>query len=95
MATSAALIAAAQDRDLLARAIALAAESGIENPQAFIESRRHQLAAAPVDDSGTNSVASVYEFAQASYTPTPRPGEDETKVTDTHLKAAIRYLAEQ
>ena len=91
MATSAALIAAAQDSDLLARAIALAAESGIDNPQAFIESRRHQLAAASVSESG-DTVASVYEYAAAQ--PRYRTGEDPAAVTDDHLRAAIQNLAE-
>ena len=91
MATSAALIAAAQDRDLLARAIALAAEAGIDNPQAFIESRRHQLAAAPVGG-GADTVASVYEYAAAQ--PRYRTGEDPAAVTDDHLRAAIANLAE-
>lgn len=91
MATSSALIAAAQDGDLLARAIALAAEAGVENPQAFIESRRHQLAAAPVAESG-DTVASVYEYA--SLQPRYRTGEDPAAVTDDHLRAAIANLAE-
>ena len=90
MATSASLIAAAQDSDLLARAIALAAETGIDNPQAFIESRRHQLAAAPVSESG-DTVASVYEYAAAQ--PRYRTGEDPAAVTDDHLRAAIQSLA--
>ena len=90
MATSASLIAAAQDSDLLARAIALAAEAGIEQPQAFIESRRHQLAAAPVSESG-DTVASVYEYAAAQ--PRYRTGEDPAAVTDDHLRAAIQNLA--
>ena len=89
MATSAALIAAAQDRDLLARAIALAAEAGIEQPQAFIESRRHQLAAAPVG-SGDSTVASVYEYAASL--PRYRTGEDPAAVTDDHLRTAIQNL---
>ena len=91
MATSSALIAAAQDSDLLARAIALAAETGIDNPQAFIESRRHQLAAAPVG-SGDSTVASVYEYAASL--PRYRTGEDPAAVTDDHLRAAIANLAE-
>ena len=89
MATSASLIAAAQDSDLLARAIALAAETGIENPQAFIESRRHQLAAASVSESG-DTVASVYEYAAAQ--PRYRTGEDPAAVTDDHLRTAIQNL---
>ena len=89
MATSSALISAAQDRDILARAIALAAELGIESPQAFIESRRHQLAAAPVSESG-DTVASVYEYAALQ--PRYRTGEDPAAVTDDHLRTAIQNL---
>ena len=89
MATSASLIAASGDSDLLARAIALAAEAGIENPQAFIESRRHQLAAAPVSESG-DTVASVYEYAASL--PRYRTGQDPAAVTDDHLRTAISNL---
>lgn len=89
MATSASLIAVAQDNDLLRRAIALAAESGIENPQAFVESRRHELAAAPVDGNGA-TVASVFEYALAQ--PRYRVGEDPAAVTDDHLRTAISHL---
>lgn len=90
MATSAALIAAAQDSDLLARAIALAAEAGIEQPQAFVEQRRHELAAASVG-TGSDTVASVYEYASAQ--PRYRTGEDPAAVTDDHLRTALTNLA--
>lgn len=91
MATSSALIAAARDNDLLERAIALAAEAGIEDPQAFVEQRRHELASAPVGD-GDSTVASVFEYALTQ--PRYRVGQDPAAVTDDHLRAALNSLRE-
>ena len=84
--TSAAIIAASRDSDLLARAVALGATIGLT--QADVESARTRLAAAPVDNSG-NTVASVFEYAAATYKPTPRPGENPAAVTDTHILHAL------
>lgn len=91
--TSAAIIAASHDPDLLQRAVALGATIGLT--QADVEAARTRLAAAPVDPSGENSVASVYEFAEATYEPTPRPGEDPAKVTDAHLLHALGTIKQQ
>lgn len=88
--TSSALIAASRDDDLLARLVALGATIGLS--QGEVEAARMRLAAAPVDDSGS-TVASVFEYAVASYTPTPRPGADASKVTDAHLLHALKSLA--
>ena len=57
--TSAAIIAASNDSDLLARAVALGATIGLT--QADVETQRTKLASAPVDSEG-NTVASVYEY---------------------------------
>ena len=84
--TSAAIIAASNDSDLLARAVALGATVGLT--QADVESQRTKLASAPVDSEG-NTVASVYEYAEATYKPTPRPGENPAAVTDTHILHAL------
>ena len=65
--SSAAIIAASNDSDLLARAVALGATIGLT--QADVEAHRTKLASAPVDTEG-NTVASVYEYARATYTPT-------------------------
>ena len=84
--SSAAIIAASNDSDLLARAVALGATVGLT--QADVESQRTKLASAPVDSEG-NTVASVYEYALATYTPTPRPGENPAAVTDAHILHAL------
>ena len=84
--TSAAIIAASNDADLLARAVALGATVGLT--QADVEAQRTKLASAPVDSEG-NTVASVYEYAAATYTPTPRPGENPAAVTDAHILHAL------
>lgn len=95
MTTSAAIIAASQDRDLHDRLIALAAEQGIQNPQSWVESQLSALACAPVNDTG-DSVASVYEYADAQYkaklAELKAPGKDPAIVTDAHLRNAIQTL---
>lgn len=89
--SSAAIIAASNDSDLLARAVALGATVGLT--QADVEAQRTKLASAPVDDEG-NTVASVYEYADANYTPTPRPGENPAAVTDAHILHALGTIKE-
>lgn len=89
--SSNAILAASRDADLLARLMALGATLGLS--QAQVEEARMRLASAPVDGSG-NTVASVYEYAAASYAPTPRPGEDASKVTDAHLLHALGTIVE-
>lgn len=84
--SSAAIIAASNDSDLLARAVALGATVGLT--QADVEAQRTKLASAPVDSEG-NTVASVYEYARATYTPPPRPGENPAAVTDAHILHAL------
>ena len=84
--SSAAIIAASNDPDLLARAVALGATIGLT--QADVEAQRTKLASAPVDSEG-NTVASVYEYAEATYKPTPRPGENPAAVTDAHILHAL------
>ena len=84
--SSAAIIAASRDSDLIARAVALGATIGLT--QADVETQRTKLASAPVDSEG-NTVASVYEYARATYTPTPRPGENPAAVTDAHILHAL------
>ena len=84
--SSAAIIAASQDSDLLARAVALGATIGLA--QADVETQRTRLASAPADSDGA-TIASVYEYAVATYTPTPRPGENPAAVTDAHILHAL------
>ena len=82
--SSAAIIAASNDSDLLARAVALGATVGLT--QADVEAQRTRLASAPVDSEG-NTVASVYEYAAAQ--PRYRTGEDPAAVTDAHILHAL------
>ena len=82
--TSAAIIAASNDADLLARAVALGATVGLT--QADVEAQRTKLASAPVDSEG-NTIASVYEYADAQ--PRYRAGEDPAAVTDAHILHAL------
>ena len=82
--TSASIIAASNDSDLLARAVALGATIGLT--QADVETQRTKLASAPVDSEG-NTVASVYEYADAQ--PRYRTGEDPSAVTDAHILHAL------
>ena len=84
--TSAAIIAASNDSDLLARAVALGATVGLT--QADVEAQRTKLASAPADSDGA-TIASVYEYAAATYTPAPRPGENPAAVTDAHILHAL------
>lgn len=85
------LLAVRDDADLRERLIALASVMGIPNPQYFVGEYVFEIAAASVGDNGS-TVASVFEYAVASYTPTPRPGQDPSKVTDTHLLHAIEQV---
>lgn len=82
--SSASIIAASNDSDLLARAVALGATVGLT--QADVEAQRTKLASAPVDSDG-NTVASVYEYAAAQ--PRYRTGEDPAAVTDAHILHAL------
>lgn len=82
--TSAAIIAASNDSDLLARAVALGATVGLT--QADVETQRTKLASAPVDSEGS-TIASVYEYADAQ--PRYRTGEDPAAVTDAHILHAL------
>ena len=84
--SSAAIIAASRDGDLLARMVALGSTVGLT--QADVEAQRTKLASAPVDDTGA-TIASVYEYAEATYKPTPRPGENPAAVTDAHILHAL------
>lgn len=96
MATSAAIINASKDSDLRERAVAIAAEQGVTAPQSWIDQRLPALACAPVDDTGSNTVASVYEYAEARYAEQAAalkaPGKDPAAVTDDHLRHAIKAL---
>lgn len=96
MATSsAAIIKAAKDNDLRERFIALAAEQGIDNPHGFIDSKLQQLASAKVG-AGEDTIASVYEYADAIYnqelSKLTTPGKNPAAVTDEHIRYALNVL---
>lgn len=80
------IIAAASDGDLLRRLIATAARNGIPNPQAHVEARMMHLVSQPLDDQG-NTLASVYAYARA--TMPPAPGANPAAVTDVMLGSAL------
>ncbi|HCS2945683.1 TPA: hypothetical protein OQU49_004277 [Shigella flexneri] len=83
--SSAAIIAASNDADLLQRLVALGSTLGLT--QADVETARIRLASATVDSDGVSTVASVYEYSAAQ--PRYRAGEDPTTVTDAHLLHAL------
>ena len=84
---STAIVAAAQDSDLIERLAAVAAQVGVEgDPRQWAMTHALRLVSEPVGDS---TVAAVFEYAVATYQPTPRPGADTTKVLDTQLVAAV------
>ena len=85
--SSASIIAAARDNDLFERAVALGSTLGLT--RADVEAHRTKIAASTVDSEG-NTIASVYEYADATYTPTPRPGENPAAVTDEYILHALR-----
>lgn len=102
--TSTNLILAANDHDLEARFIAIAAEMGIEMPQNYVGNRMLQIAAQEVTSDG-DTVASVYEYAVINYSQRkeaaeraykealealgPEPGKNTSAVTDAHIRAAL------
>ena len=82
-----AIVAAAQDSDLIERLAAVAAMVGVEgDPRQWAAAHALRLVSEPVGDS---TVAAVYGYAVATYQPTPRPGADTTKVLDAHLVTAV------
>lgn len=89
MATTAQHNAARNDTDLLVRLVAAAEQADVTNAQQWVEANRGLLVAADID--GT-TLADIHAYAVATYTPTPRPGADDAKITDVQLTAAIEAL---
>lgn len=87
-ATSADLIRAARDTDLLDRARALAAQQGID--AATVEQKWAHLVSVPVADGADDTIASVLAYATATYS--GRPGQNPAAVTDTQIAAALATL---
>lgn len=94
MPTSAQIIAAYRDSDLLERITAIAAAEGIANPDQWVGMRIRQIVAADLDGDGgaSNSIASVYEYAVET-TP-PRPGANPAAVTDDHIRTALQCVTQ-
>lgn len=90
-ATSSSIIAAAQDRDIAQRLVAVAAQQGVDDPQQVVASNLHRLILAPVSEGG-DTIASVLEYARATYVPTPLPGANPAAVTDAFLSAALTHV---
>lgn len=106
MATSTAIINAARDSNIRERAIAIAAEQGIENPQEFVNSRMYDLATTKVDTGSEQNLADVLDYSreqknqkrkdlEAELRVLQEPGEDLTAVTDEHLRYALARLNTQ
>lgn len=89
MATTADHIAARRDADLTARLVAAAEQAGVPSAQHWVEANLGLLLAV---DIGDTTIADVHAFAVGQYQPTPRPGEDPARITDTHLAAAVDAL---
>lgn len=86
--TLAAITTAAADADLRDRIVSAAAQAGIDAAQHQVDSRLRQLVSTPITDAG-DTLASVLEYAIATYTPTPRPGQNAAAVTDQMIRDAV------
>ncbi len=96
MSDSNQILAAAADEDLRQRMVALAAKSGVQAPEQWVDMHRFQLVATDLDGDGaaTDSIATVYDYARVTYQPSPRPGQNLAAVTDSFITSAIeRVLA--
>lgn len=87
--TSADIIGASQDNDLIDRIAAIAAQEGVQNEGAFARGQIRSIVSRKVTDSG-DTLASVHAYAVASHKPTPAPGADPSKVTDEMIRTAVR-----
>lgn len=86
MATIKQHIAATRDADLRTRVIAAAERAGIDAPSHWTDANLGKIVDANIGDT---TLADVHAYAVASYQPTPRPGEDDTKITDAQVEAAV------
>ena len=80
---------AAEDDDLHDRAIAAAAEVGIQDPVNWVNMNMRRIVASTLESS-EGTLASVCAYAVASYDPPPTPGADPTKVTDAYIRHAVK-----
>lgn len=92
---SAALIAAFADNDLYERIVALAAGFGITPDQ--VSGKRWPLVIAPAAATGTDTIASVYQYAldtrnNAVAALPPSPGANPAAVTDAQIVYALSLI---
>jgi len=87
--SSAALIQAASDPNLTARLVALGRQGGAAEQDILDAIPR--LVGVSVTEAG-DTIASVLDYAVATYEPTPPPGANPAAVTDTQLVSALTSL---
>ena len=88
MASIADLMAASTDTDLRARVRAAADARGL--PLNWTDLHMGRLVATEIEAAGEQtSIADVYGYALATYTPAPRPGENPAAVLDSMIFDAI------
>lgn len=87
------IIEASRDTDLRDRFVAAAILAGKKNPETWVAMRLNALLMSEVGEG--QKVVDVHAYAVASYSPPPRPGADDTKITDAHLAAAIAAVDAQ
>ena len=103
MPTSAQILAVRADADLRERIVALASlDPGITSATSWVDAHIERIAAAPLNSTGNDTIASVLEYARHEYRPysddekvNRRPGEDPGGVTDDHIRTAITTVLDQ
>ena len=92
MTSIADLIASSTDTDLRARVRAAADARGLFFN--WTDLHMGKLVATEIEAAGEQtSIADVYGYALATYTPTPRPGENPAAVLDSMIFDAIDAIA--
>lgn len=85
---SADLMAASSDTDLRDRVRAAADARGL--PLNWTDLHMGRLVATEIPAGGEQTtIAHVYGYALATYTPAPRPGENPAAVLDQHVRDAV------
>lgn len=92
--TTQTILAASRDNDLKERISVIVARTGAD-PAIVYGEKLYALLAQPVDTGGA-TIASVYEYAQATYQQKQAalipPGADLGAVTDAHIESALEAL---
>ena len=86
MPTIAQVQTALNDEDLRARILIAAGMTGRD--PGSVQANLTRLLAAPVTTDG-DTLATVHDYAVATYQPIPRPGANPAAVTDTMILAAL------